>query len=191
VQFGATTHCRRIGWPTGWTSTSNEQEIDMSAPSTASDFHLPIGVDDREVAAELQSLLVELIDLALIGKQAHWNVEGPHFRSVHRELDELVDAWLVLGDRVAERAVTLGAAPDGRAANVAGSSGLAAFPTGHLRDTEVIDTVAERVAAVAARTRVRIDHAASRDAVTEDLLIDVAATLEQQLWMLRAQREHA
>jgi starvation-inducible DNA-binding protein len=160
----------------------------MSAPSTVSDFHLPMGVEDREVAAQLQSLLVELIELALIGKHAHWNVEGPHFRSLHGELDELVDAWQALGDRVAERAVTLGAAPDGRAATVAGSSGLAPFPTGHLRDADVVGMVAERLAAVAARTRVRIDHAASRDSVTEDLLTEVAATLEKQLWMLRAQR---
>ena len=72
-------------------------------------LHMPIDAGDREVLAELQSMLVELIDLALIGKQAHWNVEGPHFRSLHLELDELVDTWRSLGDQVAEREVTLGA----------------------------------------------------------------------------------
>jgi hypothetical protein len=30
-------------------------------------FHLPIDAQDREVVAELQSMLVELIDLALTG----------------------------------------------------------------------------------------------------------------------------
>jgi hypothetical protein len=64
----------------------------MTAPEITS-FHLPIDAHDREVVAELQSMLVELIDLALMGKQAHWNVEGPHFRSLHLELDELVDTW--------------------------------------------------------------------------------------------------
>ena len=74
----------------------------MTAPFVVN-LHMPIDAEDREVAAELQSMLVELIDLALIGKQVHWNVEGPHFRSLHLELDELVDAWRALGDDVAER----------------------------------------------------------------------------------------
>jgi len=103
----------------------NREEIAMTAPFVVN-LHMPIDAEDREVAAELQSMLVELIDLALIGKQVHWNVEGPHFRSLHLELDELVDAWRALGDDVAERAGTLGAAPDGQAATVASQSDHAA-----------------------------------------------------------------
>jgi DNA-binding ferritin-like protein len=52
-------------------------------------FHIPLGAERQAVAVELQAMLVDLLDLTLIGKHAHWNVEGPHFRSVHRELDEL------------------------------------------------------------------------------------------------------
>ena len=135
----------------------------MPAPLIVN-FHMPIDAEDREVIAELQSMLVELIDLALIGKQAHWNVEGPHFRSLHLELDELVDTWRSLGDQVAEREVTLGA---------------------------VIREVADRVTQVAARARARIEVVAGHDPVSEDLLIAVAGTLEKQLWMLRVQRPHA
>jgi starvation-inducible DNA-binding protein len=153
--------------------------------------HMPIDAEDREVIAELQSMLVELIDLALIGKQTHWNVEGPHFRSLHLELDELVDAWRALGDDVAERAVALGAAPDGQAATVASFSHIAPLPVGHLRDYDVIREVADRATEVAARARARIEVVAGRDPVSEDLLIAVAGTLEKQLWMLRAQHGHA
>jgi hypothetical protein len=53
----------------------NEEEIAMPAPFIVN-FHMPIDAEDRGVIAVLQSMLVELIDLALIGKQAHWNVEG-------------------------------------------------------------------------------------------------------------------
>jgi hypothetical protein len=56
-------------------ATFNEEEIAMQAPLIVN-FHMPIDAEDREVIAELQSMLVELVDLALIGKQAHWNVEG-------------------------------------------------------------------------------------------------------------------
>ena len=31
----------------------------------------------------LQQTLVDLIDLSLVAKQAHWNVVGRNFRSVH------------------------------------------------------------------------------------------------------------
>ena len=43
--------------------------------------HMPLTADGEQTAAELQAMLVDLIDLALIGKQAHWNVVGPHFRA--------------------------------------------------------------------------------------------------------------
>jgi len=151
-------------------------------------FHMPISAADREVAVELQGMLVDLVDLALIGKHAHWNVEGPNFRSVHRELDELVDAWRRLGDDVAERAVTLGAAPDGQSEAIAGSTKVEPLPGGHLRDGEVVWLIGDRLEQVAARTRERIARMADLDPISEDLLIGVAATLEKQLWMLRAQR---
>jgi starvation-inducible DNA-binding protein len=151
-------------------------------------FHIPITAADREVAAELQGMLVDLIDLALIGKHAHWNVEGPHFRSVHRELDELVDTWRELSDDVAERAVVLGAAPDGQSEAIAGSTKVEPLPGGHLADDEVIWLVSDRLEQVAARARERLARVADLDPVGEDLLIGVAAALEKQLWMLRAQR---
>lgn len=47
----------------------------------------------QAVGSHLQSQLVELIDLGLQAKQAHWNVVGPPFRSVHHELDEMVQAY--------------------------------------------------------------------------------------------------
>lgn len=55
------------------------------------EFHLPLAAEDRGVAAELQAALVDRIDLALIGKQAHWNIAGPHYRWAHSELGEPAD----------------------------------------------------------------------------------------------------
>jgi starvation-inducible DNA-binding protein len=163
----------------------------VAALPTAHEFHVPLGSDERAVAGELQRMLVDLIDLALIGKQAHWNVEGAQFRSVHHELDELVDAWRTLGDEVAERAVTIGAAPDGQAETVAGSTEIKPLPAGVLGDQAVIDAMATRLADVTARTRKSIERTAGMDPVTEDLLIRVAGSLEKQLWLIRAQRERA
>jgi starvation-inducible DNA-binding protein len=41
-------------------------------------------------AAALQASLVDLIDLSLVAKQAHWNLVGRQFHDVHLHLDELV-----------------------------------------------------------------------------------------------------
>src|SRR3954454_6318975 len=86
--------------------------------------HLPaIGEDERTLAGHLlQSTLVELIVLALVGKQLHWNIVGHGFRDLHLQLDELVDEWQELADLVAERAMAMGYKVDGRAAVVAEQS---------------------------------------------------------------------
>ena len=151
-------------------------------------LHVPITADDREVAAELQGVLVDLIDLTLIGKHAHWNVVGPHFRSVHGELDELVESWRELSDDVAERAAALGAAPDGQSETIAGSTKVEPLPAGNLGDGEVVWLIGNRLEQVVTRTRERLGRVASLDPISEDLLIGIAAALEKQLWMLRAQR---
>lgn len=151
------------------------------------EFHIPLDAHRQQVAVELQGMLVDLVDLTLIGKHAHWNVEGRHFRSVHRELDELVDAWRVLADDVAERAATIGASPDGQAEAIAEATELAPLAAGRLGDRYVLDAIGERVADVSIRTGERIERVAVTDPVTCDLLVRVAGTLEKQLWMTRAQ----
>ncbi|WP_276206892.1 Dps family protein, partial [Streptomyces niveiscabiei] len=64
--------------------------------------------DLRIVGSALQGALVDLIDLSLVAKQVHWNVVGPRFRSVHLQLDEVVDVARLHSDTVAERASALG-----------------------------------------------------------------------------------
>ena len=150
-------------------------------------FHIPLAAEQQAVAVDLQGTLVDLLDLTLIGKHLHWNVEGRHFRSVHHQLDEQVDAWRKLSDEVAERAVAIGASPDGQAETIAGATQLEPLPGGHLSDRQVLRAIGDRVGAVAVRARERIDRVDDIDPVSGDLLIHVAATLEKQLWMIRAQ----
>lgn len=150
-------------------------------------FHIPLAADHQAVAVELQAMLVDVLDLTLIGKHAHWNVEGPHFRSVHQELDELVGAWRNLSDDGAGRSVTMGAAPYGQAEAIAGATQLEPLPPGHLSVQRVLKAIGDRLAEAATRTRKRIDRVAVDDPVTCDLLVRVAGTLEKQLWLIRVQ----
>jgi starvation-inducible DNA-binding protein len=143
--------------------------------------------DASEVGEALQRVLVDLIDLSLLGKHAHWNVEGPHFRAVHLQLDEFVEQWRRLSDVIAERAITIGYAPDGQVGSVARSSSIEPWPAGPISDRAVIDGLTARLAIAVGRARDAMGDAAVRDSVTEDLLIETVATLEKQHWMLRAQ----
>lgn len=95
------------------------------------------------------------------------------------------------GDVVAERAVALGAAPDGQAAAVAAQSALSAVEPGPIADSLVVETLARQIADVAARARERMDRLGDIDAASQDVLTDVVRSLEEQLWMVRAQHAPA
>lgn len=161
--------------------------------STTQSAHLPaLGAHQREeVGNQLQAMLVELIDLALVGKQLHWNITGPLFRPLHEQLDELVDSWRQLSDVVAERAVALGYVPDGQAAAVAAITELKPIERGALDDHVVIRELSERLNDVADRARERMDKLGEIDAASQDVIIEVVRALEQQLWMVRVQFGHA
>lgn len=158
--------------------------------STAHSNHLPAfdsPHEREEIGNQLQTVLVELIDLSLLGKQLHWSVVGPHFRSLHLQLDELIDAWRELADTVAERAVAIGFMPDGQSATVAAATSLNSVPRGELEDRVVVRELTDRLAEVSEHARERMDRLDELDAASQDVLVEVVRALEQQLWMIRAQ----
>jgi starvation-inducible DNA-binding protein len=143
---------------------------------------------EREgVGRELQTVLVELVDLSLIGKQLHWAVSGPLFKSLHLQLDELVDSWRELADTVAERAVALGFVPDGQAQTVTAASQLTPVPQGPMDDHVVVREITRRLADVSERVRARLEAVGAVDLASQDVLIEVVRELEKQQWMLRVQ----
>ncbi|HEY4348195.1 MAG TPA: DNA starvation/stationary phase protection protein [Gaiellaceae bacterium] len=158
----------------------------MSLTETQS--HLPaIGEHAREEAGGLlQRTLVELIALALMGKQLHWNIAGPGFRELHLHLDELVDGWHGLSDTVAERAVAIGFPPDGRAPAVVAQSELDPVEPGPTRVPDAIRRLTERVAVVDERVRERAERLGDIDIASQDVLIEVTRALEKDLWMIRS-----
>jgi starvation-inducible DNA-binding protein len=160
--------------------------------STATPTHLP-SIEPllrQESGRELQATLIDLVDLALVGKQLHWSVVGPAFRTLHLQLDELVDSWRDLADTVAERAVALGAFPDGQAAAVAARSESKPLEIGAIEDHEVVRELAHRIAEVSELARARMDRLGDLDAASQDVLVEVVRALEEQQWMVRAQLPH-
>jgi starvation-inducible DNA-binding protein len=158
------------------------------AVTAGTNSHLPtVPEDERKEAGHLlQQTLVELIDLALNGKQFHWNIAGHGFRDVHLQLDELIDEWHELADTVAERAVAIGCPVDGRAPAVAEQSGPQPGARGSIAVGDAIEILTQRLAIVGELVRERADRAGALDLASQDVLIEVIRALEKQLWMVRS-----
>ncbi|MER5563724.1 DNA starvation/stationary phase protection protein [Streptomyces sp. NPDC002506] len=148
----------------------------------------PLSDADLKVIGDaLQGALVDLVDLALVSKQVHWNVVGPRFRSVHLQLDEVVDTARLHSDTVAERASAVGVSADGRAATVAKSSAIGTVPDGWIKDTDAVKILVDGLGAVIARMRERIEATADPDPISQDILIGLTADLEKHAWMFQAE----
>ncbi len=159
------------------------------ATATQTEFKRDIlkGEKNQQVVGLLQHNLVNMIDLALLMKQAHWNVVGQNFRSIHLQLDEIIESVRGASDEIAERISTLGMAPDGRSKTVAEDSDLADYPREFVKVLDTIGRVADATETTIIAMRSAIEKLGELDPITEDLLIGISAVLEKHLWMLQAQ----
>lgn len=162
----------------------------MARTASSPDAGIPAFDDDqqRTVADHLQATLVELTDLALQGKQAHWNLTGPRFKPLHEHLDELVSSWRIHADTVAERAVAVGVPARGQARDIVEATPLDVLPSGWIRDDDIVEAFIRRVGEVVGAVRQRAEQLGELDPVSEGVLLDVLTDLEEQHWMLRASR---
>ncbi|GAA3086470.1 Dps family protein [Streptosporangium carneum] len=149
----------------------------------------PLNAENKKVVATaLQGSLVDLLELSLLGKQAHWNVIGHNFRSLHLQLDEIVAAAREHADTVAERAVALGCNPDGRATTLSKTSEVPEIEAGYINDGKVVAAMTDILGSIIRRMRERIEATDEPDPVTQDILIEITQDLEKHHWMLEAQR---
>lgn len=142
---------------------------------------------NEKVTALLQHNLTNLIDLALLSKQAHWNVFGPNFRSIHLQLDEIIATVRDASDEVAERIAALGVPADGRASTVAQDSELADYPRDFVEVQKTITLVADAMKTTIDHLRIAIEKLGDLDPISEDMLISISGPLEKHLWMVQAQ----
>ncbi|WP_026556539.1 Dps family protein [Arthrobacter sp. 35W] len=143
------------------------------------------------LTANLQAVLVDLIELHLQGKQAHWNIVGPNFRDLHLQLDEVVDAVREFSDVTAERMRALEAVPDGRSSTVTSKTTLTQFPDGLVNTKDAVDLVVVRLKEAVATMRDVHDAVDEEDPTTADLLHAFIEKLEQFAWMIGAENQKA
>ena len=148
--------------------------------------HAAPGGDDR-VRAALQSALVLMVDLQLQAKQAHWNVVGRGFRSVHTHLDDVVDLARDAADTYAERMRAIGAYPDARASVVASTSTLLSAAAGPRSTEQTARAVSTRLRLVAEALRHAHATIEAVDPPTDDLLNQTVVEVEKHAWMLESE----
>lgn len=138
----------------------------------------------------LNARLADAIDLALITKQAHWNLKGPNFIAVHEMLDPMRAAIDTHVDIIAERIAQLDGIALGTSQVVANTSQLAAYPTDIRKTTDHLAALAERFAALANQVREDIgttDEAGDADAA--DILTAFSRELDKDLWFIKSHLE--
>ncbi|WP_193128581.1 Dps family protein [Gulosibacter sediminis] len=136
---------------------------------------------------DLQRVHIDLIELHLQGKQAHWNVVGKNFRDLHRQLDEIVQSAREFSDEVAERMRALHAIPDGRSGTVAKNTTLPEFPAGEVDTADTIDLITERLETTVGTLRDVHDNVDEQDPTSADLLHAIIQRFEQLAWMVSAE----
>ena len=135
----------------------------------------------------LQKVLVDLIELHLQGKQAHWNLVGTNFRDLHLQLDQIVDTAREASDTIAERMRALNAVPDGRSDTVTASTTLPAISSAELSTTETVDLITTRIYATVDTIRAVHDDVDAADPSSSDLLHEMIDSLEKAAWMLKSE----
>jgi starvation-inducible DNA-binding protein len=140
-----------------------------------------------QLSGNLQRVLVDLIELHLQGKQAHWNVVGTNFRDLHLQLDELVDFAREASDTVAERMRALDVIPDGRSDTVTAGTSLPQFPAYEHSTSEVVDLITARIYATVDTLRAVHDEVDAEDPSTADILHQLIDGLEKLAWLIKSE----
>jgi starvation-inducible DNA-binding protein len=134
----------------------------------------------------LNQALADLSDLSSQTKQAHWNVKGPSFYSLHLLFDSLAGTVEGHLDTIAERITTLGGIAQGTIRQAAAASSLPEFPQ-NFEGLSCVASLIERFGTAANSVRTAIDAAANLgDADTADLFTAVSRDLDKSLWFLEA-----
>ena len=157
--------------------SSTRRDVDEVRP-----FHAPASLFEN-----LQRVLVDLIELHLQGKQAHWNLLGTNFRDLHLQLDGTSIRRVRRATRSPNVCAPWMRFPMGRRDTVVATISAPAIPPGLVGTTETVDMISNRIYAVVGTTRAVHDDVDAADPSTADLLHAIIDGLEKEAWLLKSE----
>lgn len=145
----------------------------------------------EEKRAELMEILnqrlADAADLKSQAKQAHWNVKGMQFISLHELFDQVATNADEHTDLIAERITTLGGTAYGTVRQAAQRSSLAEYPLEITDGTAHVDALSSVLADFGKKVRADIDHAGEiGDQDTADLFTEISRETDKNLWFVEA-----
>ena len=134
----------------------------------------------------LSALLADTYTLYLKTHNFHWNVTGPHFKSLHLTFEEQYNELALAVDLVAERIRALGFPAPGTYAQFARLTSIKEEPK-VLAWEKMVEQLIDGHETVVRTARSILDLAdAAKDEVTLSLLSDRMNIHEKTAWMLRS-----
>lgn len=142
------------------------------------------------MAALLQARLAGSIDLMMQAKQAHWNLKGPHFFSLHGVFDKVYSDTGGYVDLIAERIVQLGGTAQGTIRAAANASCMPEYPLDIASGHKHVAELAHAIAFYGEMIRNAIAVATGLgDAGTADIFTQVSCGTDTNLWFVEAHEQ--
>jgi starvation-inducible DNA-binding protein len=147
----------------------------------------------KKVSIEiLNARVADGIDLALLTKQAHWNIKGRNFIAVHLMLDGFRTEIDTHVDTMAERVAQLGGTALGTTQTTAAATRLAPYPIDIHGTRDHLGALAERYGTAANLVRDAIDQTdEAGDADSSDIFVNYSRALDKALWFIESHLQEA
>jgi starvation-inducible DNA-binding protein len=140
-----------------------------------------------EIITMLNKSLASAADLYAQCKQAHWNVKGPEFISLHKLFDEVAEQVEDQVDIIAERITSLGGTALGTLQEAAKNTQLRVYPTDIFAAKDHVEHLGHNFALLGELSRNNISACEEiGDMVTSDMYIALTALLDKNLWFIEA-----
>jgi starvation-inducible DNA-binding protein len=145
-----------------------------------------------EVVRLLNRRLADCIDLQSMSKQAHWNVKGPQFISLHKLFDDVAGDVDCYADLIAERVVQLGGIAEGTVRVAAQRTTLLDYPSTIALGREHVAALSDVLAQFGRTVRIGIEEMNElEDADSADILTEISRGIDKWLWFVEAHAQVA
>jgi starvation-inducible DNA-binding protein len=166
------------------TASRNRGALDGSETLRVTKNDLPVATR-TEVVRLLNARLADAIDLQSLCKQAHWNVRGPQFISLHKLFDDVYASVGEYADLIAERVAQLGGTAEGTARVAAQRSTLNDYPLTLTRGSEHVAALSDVLSQFGRASRVAIEEMNDlQDAGSADIFTEISRGIDKWLWFV-------